>query len=363
MSSATGACINLNALRHNLAVARKAAFQAKFMVVIKANAYGHGMVNVAQALTDADAFAVARVDEAVVLRQANIKIPIVVLSGYADKSELTICSNLNLDVVIHCEAQVELLKAATLINPLTVWLKINTGMNRLGFNADDVLRVSASLGLLKNTCQPVKLMTHLACADDVNAEMTEQQIALFDELVSGLEGEQSIVNSAGLLGWSYAQRHWVRPGIMIYGASPFRNTAASDDELMPVMTLKSTVLSLRHVKKGQRVGYGATWLATKTSLIATVGIGYGDGYPRHAASGTPILINGQRASLVGRVSMDSITVDVSGYQNVNVGDDVILWGDGLPIEEIAEASETISYDLMCGVTDRVPRHYMGAING
>ena len=363
MPSQNAAIIDLSALKHNLGVAKKAAPNAKVMAVIKADAYGHGMVPLANVLTGVDAFAVARVDEAVELRQANIKTPIVVLAGYADAVELSICSELDLDVIIHCEHQIDLLKRVSVDSPLTVWVKLNTGMNRLGFDPAAVSDVFNRLSLNKSIRQPIKTLTHLACADDTNSNATEQQITLFDKLVSGLTGEQSIANSAGLLAWSYAQRPWVRPGIMLYGASPFFDKQASDDGLKPVMTLTSKVLAIRTVKKGERVGYGGSWQAPKTSLIAAIGIGYGDGYPRHATVGTPVLINGQTVSLVGRVSMDSITVDISGHQHIRVGDEVILWGGGLPIENVAQACGTISYDLMCGVTERVPRHYMDVNNG
>ena len=350
--------IDLSALKHNLAIVKKTAYQSKVMAVIKANAYGHGMYQVAQALIDADAFAVARVAEAVELRDANIKGPIVVLAGFNTASELTICNALELDVVIHCEQQIELLNKANFDKPLTVWMKINTGMNRLGFDPADVTSVIHRLELNQNIRQPFKLMTHLACADDMCSDATANQVTLFDELVSNTIGEQSITNSAGLLAWSYAQRHWVRPGIMLYGGNPFSNKAAEDNGLKPVMTFKSNILAIHRVKKGQSVGYGGAWIASKTSLIATVGIGYGDGYPRHASMGTPVLINKQHAYLVGRVSMDSISVDITECENICIGDDVILWGNGLPIEDVAKASDTISYDLMCGVTERVPRRYI-----
>jgi len=350
--------IDLGALKHNLSIVKKAAFQSKVMAVIKADAYGHGMHRIAQTLVDADAFAVARVDEAIELRNANIKHPIVVLAGFNSASDLVRCNEFELDVVIHCEQQIELLNQASLEKPLTVWVKINTGMNRLGFNATEVTSVFNRLELNQNIRQPFKLMTHLACADDIHSDITTEQITLFDELASSTTGEQSIANSAGLLAWSFAQRQWVRPGIMLYGGSPFCDKAAEDNGLRPVMTLKSNILAIRRVNNGQSIGYGGAWTAPKTSLIATVGIGYGDGYPRHAVTGTPVLINKQRAHLVGRVSMDSIMVDITDCRDVSIRDDVVLWGRGLPIEEIANASGTISYDLMCGVTGRVPRRYI-----
>jgi len=347
--------IDLLALKHNASIARQAAPHSKLMAVIKADAYGHGMLAVAQALLGVDGFAVARLEEAIKLREAGIKKTILVLTGFSSQGEAEKFSSYDLDAVIHSEYQLELLNSSHVSTPLSVWLKINTGMNRLGVEASVVSRVHNALQMSGKVRLPIKLMTHLACADDMNSTNTEEQISLFDESILGLAGEQSIANSAGMLGWKHAQRHWVRPGIMLYGGSPFCTSKASDDNLLPVMTLRSRVISLRTVKKAACVGYGATWQAKRTSLIATIAIGYGDGYPRHAPTGTPVLVAGQVAPLVGCVSMDSITVDISQCSNIQIGDDVVLWGGGLPIEEVAEKSGTISYELMCGITNRVAR--------
>lgn len=355
--------IDFSALRHNASVVRKAAPHSKLMAVIKANAYGHGMLPVARALSNVDGFAVARLDEAITLRNKGIKKTILVLTGFVSQDQLAQFSRYDLDAVIHSEFQLELLNSSQLSAPLSVWLKINTGMNRLGVDSSAVARIYDALQLSGKVRLPMKLMTHLACADDMESASTEKQIECFDQSITGLVGEQSIANSAALLGWKNAQRHWVRPGIMLYGGSPFCGVKASDDSLQAVMTLKSSVISLRTVNKGQSVGYGATWQAKRTRLIATVGIGYGDGYPRHASIGTPVLVAGQKAPLVGRVSMDSINIDVSQCKKIRVGDEVILWGDGLPIEEVAEKSETISYDLMCGITNRVTRVIKEAADG
>ena len=357
MSSQTKAIINLAALRHNFLVAKRAALHSKIMAVIKADAYGHGVLAVAKALTAADGFAVARLDEALQLRQAGIKKPILVLTGFALTSEVPVFADNELDAVVHSEHQLTLLDKARVKRPLTIWLKINTGMNRLGIDPSWVDDVYNRLSLSEKVRQPIKLMTHLSCADDIDNQETERQITIFDRTVDGKNGEQSIANSAGLLNWQYAQRHWVRPGIMLYGANPFEKTLVSKDVLQAVMTLQSVVIALRIVKKGQSVGYGNSWVADKTSLIATIGIGYGDGYPRRAAEGTPVLIAGQEAFLVGRVSMDTINVNVTACQGISIGDEVILWGEGLPVEDIARKCATISYDLLCGVTNRVPRIY------
>jgi len=349
--------IDLAALRHNFALAKETATHSKIMAVLKADAYGHGILKVASALSSADGFAVARLDEAIKLRHAGINKQILVLTGFSDAAEISVFSNYDIDAVLHSESQLEWLESCTGIKPLSIWLKINTGMNRLGIEPADMQRISDRLQLSAKVRLPYKLMTHLACADDISHQLTDEQIQLFDTLVDGQMGEQSIANSAGLLAWQYAQRHWVRPGIMLYGGSPFVGRTAIDDGLLPVMTFKSRVIALRAVRKGQCVGYGASWQAPQACLIATIAVGYGDGYPRHAEVGTPVLINGQDAPLVGRVSMDSINVDVSELSSVRVGDAVTLWGEGLPIERVAEKSTAISYELMCGITARVNRVY------
>ncbi|ORU92047.1 MAG: alanine racemase [Cycloclasticus sp. symbiont of Bathymodiolus heckerae] len=363
MFNETHVTIDLAALQHNASIAKRSASGSKVMAMIKADAYGHGLLPVAKALQHVDGFAVARLSEALVLREAGFNKTILVLTGFSCAEELECFVLHDLDAVVHSEYQVSRLTQSSLQSPLSVWLKINTGMNRLGVNSPDVMRISDALQLSGNVRLPFKLMTHLACADDMNRTVTEEQIELFDESVKGLAGEQSIANSAGLLGWQYSQRHWVRPGIMLYGGCPFAGKPAADYDLKPVMTLKSSVISLRTVSKGDCVGYGGSWTAQRTSLIATVGIGYGDGYPRHAVTGTPVLIGGQKAPLVGRVSMDSISIDVSQCEGVAVGDVATLWGDGLPIDEIAEKSDAISYELMCGITERVTRIVKGLSDG
>mgnify|MGYP003385558747 CR=1 FL=1 len=349
--------IDLAALRQNFALAKRTAAHSKIMAVIKADAYGHGVLKVASALSNADGFAVARLDEAIKLRRAGINKQILVLTGFSDAAEISVFSNYDVDAVLHCESQLEWLESCAGIKPLSIWLKINTGMNRLGIEPTDLQRISDRLQLSAKARLPYKLMTHLACADDISDQLTDKQIQLFDTLIKGQMGEQSITNSAGLLSWQYAQRHWVRPGIMLYGGSPFIDSTALDEGLLPVMTFKSRVIALRAVRKGQCVGYGSSWQAQQACLIATIAVGYGDGYPRHAEVGTPVLINGQDAPLVGRVSMDSINVDVTELSSVRVGDAVILWGEGLPIERVAEKSTAISYELMCGITARVNRVY------
>lgn len=363
MSAETHVVIDLDALASNVDVVRHAAPNSSIMAVIKADAYGHGVLRIANALTSVDGFAVARLDEAIALRKAGIRKTILVLTGFSTADDVSLFSIHDIDAVIHSDYQLDALNSVYVDKPISVWLKINTGMNRLGVEPSSVGRISRELSLSANVRLPIKSMTHLACADDMVSDVTAQQIAVFDACVGELAGEQSICNSAGLLGWQHAQRHWVRPGIMLYGGAPFTNKAASDDGLLPVMTFKSHITALRTVNKGECVGYGGSWLAERTSLIATVGVGYGDGYPRQAVFGTPVLIGDERAPLVGRVSMDSINIDVSQCAHANIGDEVTLWGTGLPIDEVAEQSGTISYELMCSITNRVKRVMKGVVDG
>ncbi|MDH5369760.1 MAG: alanine racemase [Gammaproteobacteria bacterium] len=352
-SSTTQAVIDLSACRHNLSVAQKAAPNSKCIVIIKANAYGHGMVKIAASLSEADAFGVARIDEAIQLRNADITAPILLLEGFSSKEELNRISEYNLDCVIHNENQLQLLEKSTAA-AITVWLKIDSGMHRLGFNPGDVKDAMQRLEKCSSIKQPVKLMTHLANADDKHDDKTLKQIDVFYQTISDFkETETSIANSAGILGWPQSHASWNRPGIMLYGVSPFINSTAEEHNLKPVMTLSSQLIAVKKVNKGERIGYGGTYVCDKDMTIGIIAIGYGDGYPRHAKTGTPVLLNGKRCSLLGRVSMDMICIDLSEQSTAKVNDPVILWGKGLPIEEIAESAETIGYELLCGVTSRV----------
>lgn len=357
MTRATCAEINLVALKHNLQVSRNAATGARQMAIIKANGYGHGLVEVARALRDADAFGVATVDEAVNLREAGIYHPIVLLEGFTQEAELILVHAYDLECVIHHESQVDMLEK-TKYEKIKTWLKVDTGMNRLGFEPDETKKIYQRLQICQSVMGPVKLMTHLACADDLNDQFTEQQISRFNQTTSSIDcSETSIANSAGILGWPASRANWVRPGIMLYGVSPFIDSTAEQHKLKPVMTLKSELISIRQLKKGDKVGYGGTWSCPKGMMLGVVAIGYGDGYPCHARLDTPVLVNNQAASLVGRVSMDMITVDLSNCKSAKVGDPVTLWGEGLPVETIAQYADTIAYELLCGVTQRVNYSY------
>lgn len=353
ISATTKAVINLSACRHNLLLAKKSSPDSNVIAVIKANAYGHGMLEIANTLNEADAFAVARVAEAIALRQAGITKAIVLLEGFSSEAELKLASEYQLECVIHHESQLQLLEQ-TKGNAIALWLKVDTGMHRLGFNPDDVKNISQRLEQIDTVNHPVKYMTHLANADDKHDKKTLNQVNTFYKSIEDITVEEtSIANSAGILGWPQTHASWNRPGIMLYGVSPFINSVAADLNLKPVMTLSSSLISIKQLKKGEAIGYGGSYVCEKDMTIGVVAIGYGDGYPRHAKTGTPVLVNNKRCALVGRVSMDMICVDLGEQKNVQVNNPVTLWGEGLAIEEIAECADTIAYELLCGVTRRV----------
>jgi alanine racemase len=346
------AVIDTQAMRHNLNVLRARAGRAKVIAVVKANAYGHGRVSAALAIQDAGAFAVARLEEGMSLRAAGIGARIVLLEGVFSRSQLEDAAHDDLDLVVHDARQIELLEQSGGAGRFAVWIKIDTGMNRLGFAPREF---AAALERIRHLSpRELRLMTHLACADERDARVTTAQLERFREATQGLTYETSIVNSAGLLREVAPKSHWVRPGIALYGASPFEDATAAEFGLKPVMTLTSTVLTVRRVGRGERVGYGGAWTAERDSQIAIIAAGYGDGVHRSFASGTPVLMRGQRAPLVGRVSMDMIAVDVTGVAGVEVGTAAVLWGEGLPVEEVARHAGTIAYELLCSVSQRVP---------
>lgn len=355
MTRATRATIDLRALQHNLTIARQHAPGSRLMAIIKANGYGHGLVEVAQALSDAEAFGVACVDEAISLREAGIAQPIVLLEGFVQADELRLIDGFQLQPVIHHRQQLEILERAG-GPPLTVWLKVDTGMHRLGFTAEEAAAILTRL-LQCDRVGEVRLMTHLANADDREDDFTFEQIRRFKTLADLAVDGRSIANSAGLLGWPQSESDWARPGIMLYGVSPFINSQGGQHDLRPVMTLRSQLIAVNHYQKGDPVGYGGTWKCPEPMPVGVVAIGYGDGYPRHAPSGTPVLLHGKRVPIVGRVSMDMLCLDLRECPKAAIGDEVVLWGEGLPVEEIAEAAGTIAYELLCKVTSRVRFEY------
>ena len=353
MTPAAYAVLNLDAVQHNLTVVRRYAPDAKIMAVIKANGYGHGLLRIAEVLQNVDAFAVARVDEGVRLRKAGIKNRIAVLEGFTCAEELDELLAFRLDPLVHSFTQLDVLENRTEQSACAIWLKLDTGMNRLGFKPKDFNAVYQRLNRCSIIKQPISLMTHLANADDKQDETTLTQINLFNDTVAGLGNECSIANSAGILAWQEALTDWVRPGVMLYGISPFAGNTGEQLGLKPVMGLHSRLIAVKPIATGDKVGYSGTWECTKPTTLGVVAIGYGDGYPRYAKAGTPVLVNGQRVPLIGRVSMDMITVDLATQPDAKPGDPVTLWGEGLAVEEIALCADTIPYTLVCGITQRV----------
>jgi len=348
------AVIDSHALRHNLRVIRARAAGARVIAVVKANAYGHGLVGTALALGDADALAVARLEEALALRAAGIGARIVLLEGVFSAAELAEAEHERLDLVVHDGLQIELLERSAEASRCALWLKIDTGMNRLGFAPREFGPALARIHNLKPAPRELRLLTHLACANERDDRTTRAQHERFREATRGLNCEMSIANSAGIFGAVPLGCHWVRPGIALYGASPFTDCSAESLGLKPVMTLVSSVIAVRRVARGESVGYGGAWVAPRDSHIAIVAAGYGDGVHRSLDRSAAVLVDGARALLAGRVSMDMLAVDISALNGVRVGTPVVLWGEGLPVEEAAAHAGTIAYELLCSVSPRVP---------
>lgn len=350
MSRPIQAHIDLSALAHNLRIARRAT-AARVIAVIKANAYGHGLLQAADALHDADAYALLDVRDAVALREAGFRQPLLLLEGFFSLDELPLLAEYELSCVIHSQRQLDWLDAYPRRNGLSVWLKLNSGMNRLGFAP---MEFPAVLEKLKahRAVRDITLMTHFAQADETAG--IDAQLDVFKQLSAPHRLPCSLANSAALLRHPQTHADWVRPGIMLYGSSPFAEVGARELGLRPVMTLSSEIISIRQLKAGEAVGYGATFRADSTMRIGTVACGYADGYPRHAPTGTPILVDGQRTRILGRVSMDMLAVDLSEIPDAKIGSRVVLWGEGLPVDEVARAAGTLSYELLCALAPRVP---------
>ena len=360
MARPSRAVIDLEALKSNYRLTGELAPSSGNIAVIKANAYGHGAVPVARALEPlAPALAVAYMEEALELRQSGIVAPILILEGFLDREEVAVAADNGFWLLVENARQVETLQRTPLNRPLTVWLKVDTGMHRLGCPIAQASHFYRALENCPGITSPVVLATHLASADELNNDETSRQIERLDAIARPLAAPLSIANSPGLLAWPAARREWNRPGYMLFGNSPFPHPHNSGDRLLPVMTFESRVISLRTVSPGDGVGYGGDWRARRQSLIATVPVGYADGYPRTAPSGTPVLVNGQRAPLAGRVSMDLITVDVTDVAGVTAGSPVELWGKQLGIDDVAAPAATIGYELLARMPARVPRIYEG----
>lgn len=357
MAGLIRAVIDTGALRANLAAARRFAPRSRVLAIVKANAYGHGLVQTALALAEADAFGVARLEEGLALRVAGVKSEIVLLEGVFGAEQMAAAAAHDFELVVHNAQQLALLTEWRQAQRFTVWLKVDTGMNRLGFRADEFAAAYRRL----SSCAAIgrlRLLTHLASADAASDSTTTEQLQLFEAVTAGLTLERSIANSAGILGWPAAHADWVRPGLALYGVSPLPRSVAADFGLRPAMAFTSTVIATRRVLPGERAGYGGRWTARRVSTLAIAAVGYGDGYPRHMANGTPVLVNGERAPLAGRVSMDMIAIDVTDLSGVKVGDPVVLWGEGLPAEEVAPHAETVAYELLCGVSQRVAHEFL-----
>ena len=339
--------VDTSALKFNLSVVRHHAPGAKVMAIVKADGYGHGVHRVGKALADTDAFGVASIEEAISLREGGISNPVVLLEGPFERREIALIRDYGLETVVHTDEQLSMIASEKCAAPL--WIKLDSGMHRLGFQPHDLPRILESLRGQSNT---VRCMTHLANAHHREDENTPNQIARFNTAIEAFQGETSIANSAGVLAWSESTGDWVRPGIMLYGISPFNEQCGADLGLRPAMTVKSALISVRQIGAGESVGYGRGFVSESAMTVGVIAFGYGDGYPRAAGTDTPVLVNGQRTRVIGEASMDMLTVDLSGIRNPQVGDEVTLWGPELPVELIAKSANTIPYELVCRVRMR-----------
>lgn len=345
------ASISAEAMSHNLGIARQHAGEAKIWAVVKANAYGHGLLRAAKALEVADGYAVLDFVEALKLRSAGITKPILMLEGFFEREDLALVARHRLTPVIHNMEQVETLQKIPLESAIDAYLKVNSGMNRLGFTMDNV-RVAWNVLKEHPQIRSVTLMTHLADAE--GASGVAAQLDWFTKIAQPFDAPRSLANSAALLRFPETRADWVRPGLMLYGCSPFAQQSAESLGLRPAMTLASEIIGVQNLTPGERVGYGFTFEASAEMAIGVVACGYADGYPRHAPSGTPVLVAGQRARTVGRVSMDMLCVDISDVPEAYIGSPVTLWGEGLSADEVAAAAGTVSYQLLAGLAARVP---------
>jgi alanine racemase len=345
MSRPTIAHIRLDAFRHNYRVAKQ-SHGGKALAVIKANAYGHGAVHCAKSIEgEADGFAVACLEEALQLREAGIPDPILLLEGFFEAAELPEIVANDLWIVVHAQWQLEILLQTKLANPLHVWLKMDSGMHRVGLSPTEYVQAFKRLKRHKNV-KKVVLMSHFANADNLKSVHTLQQIEIFQNTINGLDAQTSLANSAAILGWKQSVCDWTRPGIMLYGADPLMT---ADNKLKPVMQLTSQIISIRNIKKGESMGYGSIYTAERDTTVGVVACGYADGYPRSAVTGTPMAVNGKMTCLIGRVSMDMLFVDLTDIPNATIGSQVELWGNQVPSNAVATSAGTIAYELFCNV--------------
>ena len=351
------ALIDLAALRHNYQLARQCS-GGKALAVVKADAYGHGATRCAAALeAEADGFAAACIEEALELRYAGIRKPILLLEGFFEESELGLIDQHQLWCVVHATWQVEAIERARLARPLQVWLKLDSGMHRVGLHPAEYRDAHARL-LASGKVDKIVLMSHFAQADELDCPRSEEQVALFEQARAGLQAEVSLRNSPAVLGWPQVPSDWVRPGIMLYGATPFEQAQEQAARLRPVMTLESKVISVRELPAGEPVGYGARFVSERPTRVGVVAMGYADGYPRHAPTGTPVVVDGQLTRLIGRVSMDMLTVDLTDLPQAGLGSRVELWGKQVLASDVAMAAGSIPYQIFCNLR-RVPLLYLG----
>ena len=353
MARPTSATIHTDALRHNLGQVRARAPDSRVMAVVKADGYGHGLERVARALSGADAFGVASISDAERLRAAGLSQPIVLLSGFDEPEDIPQLRRLNLETTVHHVSQLAMLEQAATGEPVRCWLKVDSGMHRLGFAPEDVHDAYARLRAMPSVADDIVLMNHFASSDVFDSPQTREQLRVFAQATAGLEGVRSLANSAAVLGWPESHLDWVRPGGALYGISVVEGTDGLDFGLRPVMTLATRLIAVNQVRKGERVGYSATWQCPEDMAVGVAAIGYGDGYPRNVPAGTPVLVNGAPAAIIGRVSMDLMTIDLRAHPHARPGDPVVLWGEGLPVETIAAAAGTIGYEPVCSITRRV----------
>ncbi|MBM0108779.1 alanine racemase [Steroidobacter sp. S1-65] len=380
------ATIDASALRNNLAVVRRMAPRSRVIAVVKANGYGHGMIRVARALADADGLGVARLADAVALREAGITQRILLLEGVFGAEQFALAAKEQCEIVVHSPEQLDVLEQFSGSHRFVVWLKLNSGMNRLGFRVSDFAAAHARLRRCSSVSL-IRVMTHLSSSEERDdpdswsphstsvqhesaaadrgarahvaatsrrGEITVTQLQIFDDAVAPLGHERSVANSAAVIAWPESHQDWVRPGLMLYGMSPMPGKTAADFGLRPAMTLSTQLIAIQNIGAGESVGYNGIWRASRASRIGIAAIGYGDGFPRSTRNGAPVLVAGREASIAGRVSMDMIGIDVTDLPNAKPGDEVIVWGSGLPAERLAPYADTTCYELVCRVTSRVP---------
>ena len=352
--------INLSAIQSNIRLVKSLANKSKVVACIKADAYGHGAAEVAKAIdSEADLFGLACLEEVHAIQNSNLNTPSLLLEGCFEKGEWQEAHQLGCSVVIHQEEQLQQFLSLQLSSPMNVWLKLDSGMHRLGFNTEDYIKAHQKLSA-STMCNSITLMSHLACSEELDNPFNDQQINTFANTTAKLSGKRSIANSAAILTRSDTHFDWVRPGYMLYGNSPMINESPQDRSLQHTMTFKSKVIAIRQIQAGEGVGYNHAWHAKENSTIAIVAAGYGDGYPRNSANGTPVLINGHKAHTVGHVAMDMLLVDISHLTStgIDIGSQVELWGPNLSVSEVAQHSGFSGYELLTRLTARLPRQYL-----